>query len=72
MAAKHTLRRYHLVLPEPLFDQIQKVAKVKQTTVLEVMKRFIKIGLLAEQVANKPGSSFVIKEGENERHILFV
>jgi ATP-dependent Clp protease ATP-binding subunit ClpA len=66
------LKRYNLVLPEDLFQQVQELADREHTTVVEVLRRFIKLGLLATRVSDTPGSALVIREGEREREILML
>jgi hypothetical protein len=66
------LRRYSLVLPETLFAEVQRLADAEQTTVVELLRRFIKLGLLASRIADTPGSALIIREGDREREILMI
>jgi ATP-dependent Clp protease ATP-binding subunit ClpA len=67
-----TNKRYSLVLPESLFDQVQALADREQTTVVDVMRRFIKLGLLATEIQATPGSALIIREGGKERELLIL
>ena len=64
------LKRYNLALPTELFEEIQNAADKENTTVVEMLRKFIKIGLLALDAQEKPGSALVIREGDTERQIL--
>ncbi len=65
-------KRYNLVVPDSLFREVQELADRQGTTVVEVLRRFIKLGLLATQVMETPGSALVIREGEREREIVLL
>ena len=67
-----TLKRYNLALPEDLFNEIQKLADSQHITVLELLRRFIKLGLLVSKIQENPDSALFIREGENEREIVFL
>jgi ATP-dependent Clp protease ATP-binding subunit ClpA len=65
-------KRYSLVLPESLFNEVQDLSEREQTTVVEIMRRFIKLGLLATRIQATPNAALVIREGEREREILLL
>jgi ATP-dependent Clp protease ATP-binding subunit ClpA len=67
-----TSKRYSLVLPESLYNEVQELSDREQTTVVEVMRRFIKLGLLATRVQATPNASLIIREGDREREILLL
>ena len=62
--------RYNLALPKELFDELKKAADEKGMTVVEILRKFIKLGLLILEVQDKPGSALIIREGDTERQIL--
>jgi 16S rRNA U516 pseudouridylate synthase RsuA-like enzyme len=64
------LKRYNLVLPEGLFEEVQRVADARQVSVVELLRRFIKLGLVAVKVEEKDDATLVIKEGDKEREIM--
>ena len=66
------LKRYNLVLPEELFNEVQQIADKEHITVLEVLRRFIKLGLLASKIQDDPDSALYIREGNSERKIIFL
>jgi hypothetical protein len=67
-----TKRRYQLVLPEELFAEVESLAEQKGASVVEVLRRFIKLGLLVAKAEESPTTRFVIREGESEREIVLL
>lgn len=62
-------RRYSLVLPETLFEQVNELAKGRQTTVVDIIRRFITLGLIAAQ----EDVTLLVKRGdEAEREVLLL
>jgi ATP-dependent Clp protease ATP-binding subunit ClpC len=66
------VRRYSLVLPEDLFQQVQQLAESEQTSVVELLRRFTKLGLLVHEIQQTPGSSLVIRQADNSEQRLVV
>lgn len=66
------VRRYNLALPEELFAELERVAKKRHTTVVEILRRFVKLGLLAEHIEDTPGSALLIREGSTEKQIMLI
>jgi hypothetical protein len=66
------LKRYNLAVPQNLFDDLQRLADERNTTVVELLRKFIKLGLLAAQVEDTPGSALIIREGDRERELIFI
>lgn len=66
------VRRYSLVLPEDLFQQVQQLAESEQTTVVELLRRFTKLGLLVTEIQRTPGASLVIRQPDNTEQRLVV
>lgn len=63
------MKRYNLVLPDDLFNQVQDLADRRHTTVAETLRKFIKLGLL---VMTDPGVSLIRKEGDNTTELLWL
>jgi hypothetical protein len=66
------VKRYNLALPEDLFNEVQRLAEERHTTVLELLRRFVKLGLLAIQIEETPGSTLLIREGDKEKEIIVI
>ena len=65
-------RRYNLVLPEELYDEVRRLAEKNNTTVVELLRKFIRLGLLAAKIQNDPHSALLIRDGETETKVLFL
>lgn len=70
IAESTATKRYNLVLPQALYQQLQEVADERHTTVLELIKRFIRLGLLAVQAENDPNLDFIVRENGVEKQLL--
>jgi len=65
-------KRYNMNLPEPLYEELEAIANRRGTTIVDVLRDFIKLGLLAVAVEDTPGSSLILREGDREQRILMV
>ena len=72
MEREKSLKRYNLALPEELFAEVQALADRQQTTVVELLRRFVKLGLLATAVQERPDAALLIREGEREREVILL
>ncbi len=64
--------RYNLALPKELFDELKDAADSRGITVVEALRKFIKLGLIALDTQDKPGSALIIREGDTEREIMIL
>jgi predicted transcriptional regulator len=64
-------KRYNLVLPAEVFDEVKTIADSRNTTVKQLLHRFIKLGLIAIKIDETPGAALIIREGDSEREIVF-
>ena len=65
-------KRYNLVLPEKLFTEVEQVASKNEMKVVDVIRRFIKLGLVISSVEDDPDAIFLIRQGDREREITFI
>jgi ATP-dependent Clp protease ATP-binding subunit ClpA len=65
-------RRYSLVLPDELFAEVERLAERQQTTVVELLRRFTRLGLLAVQLQDRPDAALIIREAGTERQLLLL
>lgn len=72
LAGDRELKRSNLALPDTLFQEVQELANRQHTTVVELIRRFIKLGLLATQIQERPDAALLIREGEKEREIILL
>jgi hypothetical protein len=65
-------KRYNLVLPEELYNEVQTIADRHHTTVLEILRRFVKLGLLIAKAEESPNTAFILREGDKEQQLLLL
>jgi hypothetical protein len=70
--ANQALKRYNLILPEQLYEAIQDIAEKQHSTVMDQLRKFIKLGILTSDIANDPNAKLIIREGKKEREIIVV
>jgi hypothetical protein len=69
---KGEMKRYNLVLPQTLFDEIQTMADRKGVTVLDVLRKFIKLGLIVVALEDQPDSKLIIRTGDTEKEVILI
>ena len=62
--------RYTLVLPRDIYTELQDAAKEQGVSVIQLLRKFIKLGLTLTKLLKSPGASLIIREGDSERQIL--
>ena len=65
-------KRYNLVLPEELFNAVQAVAKEEGTAFVTVLKRFLRLGLVATEAMKKHDGKLLLKQGANVKEIFLL
>jgi hypothetical protein len=66
------MRKYLLVVPENLFEEIEQIAENRQTTVVDIMRRFLRLGVITAKIEENPDAGLYIKEGEMEKEIILL
>ena len=56
------MKRYNLVISKELYDAVEAIAQQRGTSVVAVMKQFIKIGLLADGIEGDPNMDLLVRE----------
>lgn len=69
-SGKTKIYRYNLALPLDMFNELKTAAKDNGITVVELLRKFIKLGLYVLRMQGKPDSTLIIREGNNEKQII--
>ena len=69
---KRGVKRYNLALPKELYGELQCLAETEHTTILDLIRRFIKLGLIAVEIEKDPEAKLVIHEGDRQRELAFL
>ncbi|MCB0105783.1 MAG: hypothetical protein KDE53_07735 [Caldilineaceae bacterium] len=73
MATKiNELKRYTLVLPHELYDEVKRIADVRHISVVELFRKFIRLGILAMKLEDDPESALIIREGDKEQVVKLI
>ncbi len=65
-------KRYNFVLPEELYQELQALADRRHTTVVDLLRRFVKLGLLVAKAEESPDTGFFIRKGDEEQRLLLL
>jgi hypothetical protein len=66
------VKRYNLVLSETLYAELEEAARKRHTSVVDMLRRYIRLGLLVEEIDANPQAELLIREGERERQIVLI
>lgn len=67
------LKRYNLVMPAGLFDNLQALADRQHTTVVDLIRKYVKLGLvISNLVEDNPDAALIIRNGDTERELVIV
>lgn len=66
---RENMKRYNLDLPAELFGDLRSVADRQHTTVVDVIRRFIRLGLAVEKTQE---STLYIREGDSFSKIILL
>lgn len=66
---KANAKRLHIVLPEKLYDEVQQVSLKHDIQISDILRRFIKLGLIAVKLEETEGSALILKEGDSSTEV---
>ncbi len=72
MSTNPGLKRYNLVLPEELYGELQSIAEKRKTSVVDILRMCIKVGILVDKIQDKPNASIVVREGNKEKELILL
>jgi hypothetical protein len=65
-------KRYPLVLPQELWNQVQKASEEKNISAAEFTRRSLKLTLMAVELEKTPGDGLIArKNGKNRKFKVF-
>jgi hypothetical protein len=67
------IKRYNLGIPEELYEEIHIIADKEGTSILEILKKFMKIGCIINKIQQESDSCIIIRQkGEDDKEIVFI
>ena len=67
-----TTRRCNFFLPTKLYEELQGVTANKGITFSELMRKYIKLGLIVSALEDEPGSKLIIRTDDTEKEIILI
>lgn len=64
--------RYNLTLEVKLYAELQEVAASKGITFVELMRKYIRLGLIVSELEEQPGSKLIIRTDDVEKEIILI
>ncbi len=67
------LKRLNVALPDTLYQRLEDQAEEQQTTITDLLRRYIRLGLTADLLLT-PGATLLVREGSTnkERELIIV
>lgn len=66
-----SLKRYSLVVTGSLFNDVQRTAEEEHTSIIDLLRRYIKLGLFISKIANNPDAQIIVRKNGKEQEIVF-
>jgi hypothetical protein len=67
-----SVKRYQLALPTALYDRVHRAADERDVTVVQLLRAFIKLGLLVLEAEKHPNYELILRTEEGEKHLVLV
>ena len=67
---REEVKRYSLILPASIAEDVERYAKEHSLPVAELLRRFVKLGILAMDLSEEEDAGLQIREGDRVREII--
>lgn len=64
--------RFNLVIPDPIYKELYQIASQEDVPVTEVIRKFIKVGLIAYDAQQDPEKKLIIRERDTDIELLLI
>ena len=63
------MKRFNLVIPDEIYNSLEEIAQMHQTSKTAIIKRYIELGLMIEE----PGNIYIFKNEDGElQKVMFL
>jgi len=70
---KTKVRRYNMALPETVYEDLRIIADINDVTIAEVLRKYIKLGLIVSEIENTPSIDLVLREeGKPDKTLVLI
>ena len=66
------VKRYQLVVPNRLYARVQQAAEERDVSVVQLLRAFIKVGLLVLEAEKDPDSALILRTKDSEKQLVVV
>lgn len=63
------VKRYNMALPFELYTELREVANQEHTSVVELIRKFIKLGLIVLRIERDPDAKIIIHDSKGKREL---
>ncbi|MEW5873098.1 MAG: hypothetical protein AB1894_27815 [Chloroflexota bacterium] len=71
MRMKPETTRFNLTLPTKVVGELENIAEEYEVSVTDVMRAFLRIGLMVAKTQKDQNKAILVREGEREAEIIF-
>jgi len=64
-------KRFNMTMPQETFDDLEEIAKSEGRPVVDVVRRFISLGLLVKEAQTR-GAEILIRESGKEDRLIVI
>lgn len=72
MSNKAKVARYNLIMPEKLFEELKKLADEENTSLVDIIRRAIRLGLFVDKVQKDPDAALILRKNGVERQVIIL
>ena len=65
------MARINLVLPDEQMEQVQAVAKDRKEAITDTLRRYVRMGLLVDEM-EKSGGELIARRAESEQRLILL
>lgn len=66
------VKRYQLVMPQTLYSRVQAAAEERDVTVVQLLRAFIKLGLMVLEAEKDPTGQLILRTEDGEKQLVLV
>lgn len=67
---KSAMKRYNLVIPHALYDEVKALADQEDIPVLELLRRFIRLGLVLFRLLSDPETALLVRIKDSQTGVV--
>ncbi len=65
-------KRFQIFVPQELEKEMESISVRKGTTIPDLIRKFIKLGLLVDKIESTPEATLLVRERDKERELILL